>query len=193
MNIFNLSAKGDTKQLILSLTSSDDTIANKATEELKRLSKENWEVCKKAVVELQKAPQANSQALKAYADLLFELGKDLSYVGTEEDVAIRKQEVEAYNKSLLVNPAHLSCLNNKGITLMQLKEWDEAANCFGLIVNIDPNYREAGRNKAISYWNGKKFEEAIQAAEEAVRRDSSLQNLLDYFLKNVPYRVVHLR
>lgn len=193
MNILNLFTKGDTKQVILSLTSSDDAVVEKATEELKKLSKEKWDACKKAVIDLQKDPTANNKALTAYADLLFELGKRLSYIGTEEDIEVRKQEVEAYNKSLMVNPLNLSCLHNKGITLMQLKRWDEAVDCFGQITKIDPNYREAWRNQAISYWNGKKFEEAIQAAEEAARLDRSQQDLLDYFIKNVPYRVVHLR
>lgn len=193
MNIRSLFTKKDTIQLILSLASPDDEVTDKATEELKSLSKENWDVCKNTVIEMKKDPNNNGKALSLYADLLFELGKTLSYMGTEEDVAIRKQEVEAYDKTLMVNPSHLSCLNNKGITLMQIKEWDAAVDCFSQILSIDPNYHEAWRNKAISYWNGKKFEEAIQAAEEAVNHDSSQQSLLDYFVKNTPYRVVHLR
>lgn len=39
MNILNLFTKGDTKQVILSLTSSDDAVVEKATEELKKTLK----------------------------------------------------------------------------------------------------------------------------------------------------------
>lgn len=194
MDIDSLVKDKDIKQIILSLDSSESEIVDKADAALRTLQKEDWAACKKAVEEIRNDNTPNgSKALIAFADLLFELGKHLSFIGSEDDVDIRKQEVEAYNKTLAVNPLHASCLNNKGVTLMQLKQWREAADCFEQTINADPSFTQAWQNKAVAHWNGKDFEEAIEAAEEAVKHDSSQQSLLDYMVRNTPYRVVHLR
>ena len=194
MYIDTLVKNKNIKQIILTLDSSESQTADKAIEALKTLQKEDWDACKKAVEEIRNDSTTNGgTVLIAFADLLYDLGKDLSYIGTEDDVEIRKQEVEAYDKTLAVNPLHASCLNNKGVTLMQLKKWSEAADCFDKALKADPDFPQAWRNKAVSFWNGKDFEEAIQAAEEAVKHDSSQQGLLDYMVKNTPYRVVHIR
>lgn len=194
MDIDSLVKDKDIKQIILSLDSSESEIVDKADAALRTLQKEDWAACKKAVEEIRNDNTPNGgKALIAFADLLFELGKHLSFIGSEDDVDIRKQEVEAYNKTLAVNPLHASCLNNKGVTLMQLKQWREAADCFEQTLNADPSFTQAWQNKAVAHWNGKDFEEAIEAAEEAVKHDSSQQSLLDYMVRNTPYRVVHLR
>lgn len=194
MDIDSLVKEKNIKQIILALDTTESEIVDKASEALRTFQKEDWSACEKAVEEIRKDnTPAGSNALIAFADMLFELGKHLSFIGGEDDVETRKKEVEAYNRTLAVNPLHASCLNNKGVTLMQLKQWREAAVCFERALKADPEFTQAWQNKAVAHWNGKDFEEAIEAAEEAVKHDSSQQGLLDYMLKNTPYRVVHLR
>lgn len=193
MDIDNLVKEKKIKHLILALDDDNSESADKAAEALRKFQKEDWNACKEVVEEMQKDPQNDGNAMSIFADLLFELGKELSYIGGEEDVDIRKQEIAAYDKTLSVKPAHTPCLNNKAITLMQIKHWEEAADCFDKVIKADPMYIEAWRNKAISYWNGKKFEEAIEAATEATVHDPSQKSLLDYMTKNVPFHVVHLK
>jgi tetratricopeptide (TPR) repeat protein len=164
----------------------------------------HWVACKQAAEKLRKSGSANDKnALKWLAHLLFQSAKELSYVGDETNVDIRRQEIKAYDRVVEINPDHGSCLNNQGITYMQLEEWEPAVDCFRLAVKAKPGYMvdmpdqssyyEIQRNKAKanlakSLWNLKQFEEALEMIEEAAAGDSEHAGVRDYMKQHMPYR-----
>lgn len=175
-----------------------------AWKSLQEIQKNDWEACIAASKSLRNSKsKEDKKAVIKYAHKMFDDAKRLSYKGTEEDVEIRREEIAAYDRVLEINPEHGSCLNNQGVTYMQLKEWDKAAECFDRAIKAEPGYfpempdtssyypelqAKAWANKAVSSWNGKEFEDALVAAEEAYKRDPSFKGTRDYMQANVPFR-----
>jgi len=191
----------DIQELIRSLQS-PETDARKS---LRKIQKEDWDACKAAAQTLKESGRKDDEkAVINFAQWLFEEAKrEWSYKGTEEDVDIRQEEISAYDRVLEINPDHGACLNNQGVTYMQLKEWDKAAECFDRAIKAKPGYfpemantssyyselqTKGWANKAVSLWNGKEFEDALVAAEEAYKHDPSFKGTRDYMQANVPYR-----
>lgn len=174
---------------------------------LKRMQKD-WPACKAAADILKETgSEEDAKALVFFANFVFEKeAKAWSHMGDEKDIEYRRKEIAACEKALEINPAHGACLNNQGITYMQLEEWPPAISCFERAIAAPHGYdpeqtseyyyenviAKAWANLAASRWNNKDFEGALTAIEEAVKRDSSNKDTQEFMLKRMPYRKVTL-
>ena len=66
--------------------------------------------------------------------------------------------------------------NNHGVTLKELKRFDESLQSYEKAISIRPNYAEAFNNRGVALQDLKRFEEALQDYDEALKHKS------DYFI-----------
>jgi tetratricopeptide (TPR) repeat protein len=59
--------------------------------------------------------------------------------------------ISDYDKTIQLNPVHISAWNNKGIALSRLKRYEEAINCYDKAIEINPNHANAWYNKAKAF------------------------------------------
>jgi tetratricopeptide (TPR) repeat protein len=78
-------------------------------------------------------------------DSWFNAGNDKMVKGNNEDAIVD------YDKTIQLNPAHVSAWNNKGIALYRLKRYEEAISCYDKAIEINPNHANAWYNKAKSF------------------------------------------
>ncbi len=219
-------SKKDLVALIKDLSSEDEKIRGKAIEGLEVLKNpagisknedriaflddknKDWVASKQAAEKIRKSRSADDdKSLRWFAHFLFQSAKRLSYVGDEKNVEIRRQEIKAYDRVVDINPNHGSCLNNQGITYMQLEEWEPAIDCFRRAMKAEPGYEvempgtssyykdlqiKAKANLAVCLWNSKHFEEALEMIEEAANGSSEHASTRDYMRQHMPYRHITL-
>ncbi len=79
--------------------------------------------------------------------------------------------IQAFNKSIEIDPQHAATWNNKGLALMHQDKNDEAIQAYEKAIEIDPQLAEAWYNKGIALDNQGKYKEAIQAYDRATEID----------------------
>ena len=43
-----------------------------------------------------------------------------------------QEAIELYDQAIQIDPSNINAINDKGVSLLKLKQYDEAINCFGL-------------------------------------------------------------
>lgn len=128
-------------KLIKAQISKDFNARRQAAETLEKIRNEDWESCVKAAEILTESENVKDKdALIFFAHQLYLEAKELSHQGSGEDIEIRRNEIAMYDKVLAINPKHSSCLNNQGITYMELGEWEKALECFEKGLAGEPGY-----------------------------------------------------
>lgn len=93
----------------------------------------------------------------------FELGN------YEYDLGNCEKAIEAYSKSIKLNPKYAQSYNNRGYTYMRLREFDEALLDLTIALGIKPDYVNALRNRADVYSYKKDYEMARKDYETAIK------------------------
>lgn len=88
---------------------------------------------------------------------------------------IYQETVQIYNKTLKTNPQDTTAWNNKGATLISIKEYQEAIECFDKALKIDPKDAAALHNKGISLEKLGKQQEAIKYYDQALAQDPKFE------------------
>jgi tetratricopeptide (TPR) repeat protein len=70
--------------------------------------------------------------------------------------------------ALRINPGNVFALNNRGVTLQELKRLDEALACFERAINLRPDYAEAHSNRGNALKARKRFDEAVASYDRAL-------------------------
>lgn len=81
----------------------------------------------------------------------YAIGNENAKNGNYEDALV------AYNKSLEMDPNHVSTWNNKGIVLSKLKRFEESIACYDKAIEINRDYANAWYNKANALRNHAQF------------------------------------
>ncbi len=72
--------------------------------------------------------------------------------GNEKMMSSSNEDAIAnYDKTIQLNPTHISAWNNKGIALSRLKRYEEAIKCYDKAIEINPNHANAWYNKAKAF------------------------------------------
>jgi len=80
------------------------------------------------------------------SEVFIQVGGILLNLGLLEQ-AIKKYDI-VIDLAKEDNPEQLIiALNNKGVCLMRLERWSDALTCFNEVLKIDPNHKEANKNK----------------------------------------------
>lgn len=80
----------------------------------------------------------------------------------------RTEALVAYEKSLEIKPDYPAALNNRGVTLLALKEPVRALESFDAAIALHPTFAEAFYNKANTERQLQRFTEALESYEHAV-------------------------
>jgi tetratricopeptide (TPR) repeat protein len=79
-----------------------------------------------------------------------------------------KEALTLYNKILEINPNHLPSLNNVGVILTDLKEYQKAKACYEKAIEINPNYAEAHSNLGTVFLDLEEYPKAKACYEKAI-------------------------
>jgi tetratricopeptide (TPR) repeat protein len=137
------------------------------------------------------------EAVEAY-DEAIRLDPKLVLAWTNKGAALDAQgkydeAVGAYDEAIRLDPNHANAWNNKGTALGKQGKYDEAIKAYDAAIKLDPNYADARNNKgeilkvigdpnlALDWYNKGtalqdqgKFDEAVEAYDEAIRLDPKL-------------------
>jgi predicted Zn-dependent protease len=80
-----------------------------------------------------------------------------------------------YKKILAEDPENLDALNGIGILSLNRKRYDQAANQFDDALRIDPDYKYARYNKALTFYYQKNYRKSLNEAFDLLQRSP------DYF------------
>lgn len=83
---------------------------------------------------------------------------------------------QLYDKSLEINPQDTSTLNNKGVALSDLKEYQQALKSFDKVIEIDPQDAAAWHNKGVMLDKLGKHREALEYFDKALKVDPGFKN-----------------
>src|SRR3989304_5223168 len=72
------------------------------------------------------------------------------------------------DQAVRVLPNYAEALNNRGMSLYELKRYEEALAGYEQAVRVRPNYAEALNNRGMSLYELKRYEEALAGYEQAV-------------------------
>jgi len=106
-------------------------------------------------------------------DLYIDIGLVLANLGKPE------KAIKCYDEAIthLLDPDKLKAAwNNKGLSLMTLKRYDEAIECFDRATAIDDNLKEAWYNKGLAYALKGEREKAIDCVSKALKIDPNYTN-----------------
>lgn len=79
-----------------------------------------------------------------------------------------EESIQAYNKSIKLNPQYALAWFNKGTALGQLGKYDEEIQACDKAIQLDPQYAEAWYNKGTAQDKQGKYDAAIQAFDKAI-------------------------
>jgi tetratricopeptide (TPR) repeat protein len=88
------------------------------------------------------------------------------------------ESLEAYNKTLELDPKDFEAWNNKGIDLGSMGRNDEALEAFRNAVALNESYAEAWYNMGVIYDLKEDYNTAVQAYKKATQINSSYQKAL---------------
>jgi len=92
-------------------------------------------------------------------------------------IKIRSQGiVQTYDKDLEINPQDSTTLNNKGVALSELKEYQQAMKSFDKVIEIDPQDAAAWHNKGFILDKLGKHREALEYYDKALEMDPGFKN-----------------
>lgn len=86
----------------------------------------------------------------------------------EYDKGNCREAVEAYTKSIELNPSYAQSYNNRAYTYMRLREFDKALADLNMALTINPNYVNALRNRADVYSKIPDYQKAEADYERAI-------------------------
>ena len=81
------------------------------------------------------------------------------------------QAIVCYDQALDIKPDYADAWNNKGISLANLKRYEEAVACYDRALEIDPEFVDALYNKGILMKFLKRYEEALDCYDRAIEID----------------------
>ena len=87
------------------------------------------------------------------------------YATVDEDFM---QSIACFDRALEIEPDHDNAWILKGISLNNLKRYDDAIACFDRALEIKPDFAIAWNNKGLSLLNLKRYEEAIACYDRAL-------------------------
>ncbi len=82
-----------------------------------------------------------------------------------------QEAVDAYDRSLRIDPEYAFAWNNKGNSLNGLQRYEDAIECYDRALKIDPEYAFAWNNKGNSLNGLHRSEEAIECLDRALKID----------------------
>ncbi|BDU70888.1 trypsin-like peptidase domain-containing protein [Mesoterricola silvestris] len=86
-----------------------------------------------------------------------------------EEPALRESALEAYRRTVALDPGHAKAWNNLGADLDALNRFPEAHAAFRRALEADPGYGLAWLNLGASLMNTQAFEEAAQALQRGLQ------------------------
>jgi tetratricopeptide (TPR) repeat protein len=81
----------------------------------------------------------------------------------------RETAVASFDRALKVRPHYAEALSNRGLTLHELKRFDEALASFDDALKTQPNHAEALFNRGLTLHELKRFEEALASFDGALK------------------------
>jgi tetratricopeptide (TPR) repeat protein len=84
-----------------------------------------------------------------------------------------KNAIQAYNKAIYFNPDNIDAFFNKGLALIDIKEYNESIQAFDDFTNKSKNDSQAWYNKGVAYHYAEKYDDAIKAYNIALDLDKS--------------------
>lgn len=89
-------------------------------------------------------------------------GNDLIYQGKYSEA------IQAFEKSIEINPQNADPWNGKGIALYNLDRYEEAIQASEKALEINPQYSDAWDTKGHSFYYLGRYEEAVQAYDKVI-------------------------
>jgi tetratricopeptide (TPR) repeat protein len=81
----------------------------------------------------------------------------------------KETAVASFDRALKVRPYYAEALSNRGLTLHELKRFDEALASFDDALKTQPNHAEALFNRGLTLHELKRFEEALASFDGALK------------------------
>jgi tetratricopeptide (TPR) repeat protein len=82
-----------------------------------------------------------------------------------------EEALQAFDKSIQMNPKCAECWNEKGIVLIAANRLEEALTCFEVAIALEPSFSLVWNNKAEALYAMGRYDEAILACDKAINLD----------------------
>ncbi|MBM4330280.1 MAG: tetratricopeptide repeat protein [Deltaproteobacteria bacterium] len=76
--------------------------------------------------------------------------------------------IQAYQKAVSIEPAHLEAYNNLGILYQEMGDWNQALRAYRKAIEINPQYEKALNNLGILFYLQNRYEEASETFQKAL-------------------------
>jgi tetratricopeptide (TPR) repeat protein len=80
----------------------------------------------------------------------------------------RELALASFNRALAVQPNHPEMLSNRGVTLRELRRFDEALASYDRALTVRPDHPEALSNRGLTLHELKRFDEALASYDRAL-------------------------
>jgi tetratricopeptide (TPR) repeat protein len=80
-----------------------------------------------------------------------------------------KEALQAFDRSIQMNPQSAESWNDKGIVLIFVNRCEEALECYEVAIALDPLFALAWENKAQALYAMERYDEAILACDNALK------------------------
>jgi tetratricopeptide (TPR) repeat protein len=80
----------------------------------------------------------------------------------------RELALASFDRALAVQPNHAEALSNRGVTLRDLKRFDEALESYDRALTLRPDHAEALSNRGLTLHDLKRFDEALASYDRAL-------------------------
>ena len=93
-----------------------------------------------------------------------------------EELNMKKDAIEAYERILRVSPRNVTALSNMGLIYLGLSEYDTAVQFFEAAIDCDPSYAPAYANLASAYFRTGEYDKTIELCHRALELAPAIHN-----------------
>ena len=91
-----------------------------------------------------------------------------------------KKSIALYDRVLKKNPSKMTALNNKGVVLDSIGNYDEAVECFNKALSSVPENVHVLCNKGIALYKNEKYDESLGCFDSALKLEPTYGNALTF-------------